>query len=207
MKRHQIQDLLEQAAIKNVTDEKVLHALQAIDRKQFVPEEEQACAYMDFPLPIGRGQTISQPTLVAKMTQLLEVEPRHRVLEVGTGSGYQTAFLAELAGSVYTIEVRASLSIAAQKTLSRLKYRNIFFRIGDGTLGWAEQAPFDRILVTASGKEVPARLVEQLKEGGRLLIPIETGSEDSQLILVTKSKAGTHQKALFPVRFVPIVHE
>jgi protein-L-isoaspartate(D-aspartate) O-methyltransferase len=161
-------------------------------------------AYADRPLPIGESQTISQPSLVAYMTQKLNLKPGHRVLEIGTGSGFQTAMLAELAAEVFTIELREKLSQRAQEVLRELGYTNIRFKTGDGSLGWAEAAPFDAVIVTAAASEVPEPLMAQLKLGGHMIIPTDAES-DQELRLITKCASGDNVSILFPVRFVPLI--
>jgi protein-L-isoaspartate(D-aspartate) O-methyltransferase len=185
------------------TDPRVVAAMAAVPREEFVPESAKEIAYEDGPIPIGLGQTISQPSLVAKMTELLRVHRLSRVLEVGTGCGYQTAILAELASQVYSIELERELSIDAATRLRRLGYRNIETRVGDGHLGWPERAPFDAIVVTASAQNVPPALVEQLRPGGRMVIPVR-----DELLLVTKDEGGSvAQKQLGRVAFVPLRRE
>lgn len=169
---------------RGLTDPRLLEAFRKVPRHRFVPPIDWDEAYDDHPLPIGCGQTISQPYIVAYMTDRLRVEPGMKVLEVGTGSGYQAAILAEMGAVVYTIERHAQLSQSAQRLLEELGYRQIHFRIGDGTLGWPEEAPFDRILVTAAGPSVPESLKQQLAEGGRLIIPV--GSFHQELQIVTR---------------------
>ena len=179
---------------------RVISAMMAVPRHELVPEPQRAFAYEDRALSIGLGQTISQPTLVGKMTQTLELTRRSRVLEVGTGSGYQTAILAELASQVYSIELERTLSEDATARLRRLGYRNIETRVGDGYLGWPERAPFDAIIVTASAPHVPPALIEQLRDGGRLVIPV---GED--LLLIAKDGSGRPtEKFLGHVSFVPL---
>jgi protein-L-isoaspartate(D-aspartate) O-methyltransferase len=187
-----------------VTDERVRETLLKVKREKFVPPEMHGQAYADRPLPIGEYQTISQPSLVAYMTQKLNLKPTDRVLEIGTGSGFQTALLAELAGEVFTIEVREKLSARAQETLRELGYTNIRFKIGDGSLGWAEAAPFDAVIVTAAASEVPGPLMAQLKHGGHMIIPTDAES-DQELRLITKCSSGADVSILFPVRFVPLI--
>lgn len=159
-----------------------------IPRHQFIAPERWEEAYANYPLPIDEGQTISQPYIVAKMTESLALQPSDGVLEIGTGSGYQTAILAELASAVFTVERLAALSRQAMGRLSRIGYRNIQYKIGDGTQGWAEKAPFDAIISTAAAPEIPASLVEQLREGGRLVIPV--GNRQIQKLLLVKKTAG-----------------
>lgn len=165
---------------RGIHDPRVLEAMRRIPRHQFVSPEYQSEAYEDRPLPIGEGQTISQPYMVAIMTQSLDLKGSEKVLEIGTGSGYQTALLAELAKSVYTIERIPSLAARAEKVLREMGYQNIFFRTGDGTRGWPEEAPFDGIIVTAGAPEVPRTLRSQLADGGRLVIPV--GPRYSQML-------------------------
>ena len=187
-------------------DDAVLDAMRKVPRHLFVPEAVRAEAYANRPLPIGHEQTISQPYIVALMTHLLEVEPGHRVLEIGTGSGYQAAVLAELAASVHSIEIVEPLARDSAALLARLGYKNVTVRAGDGYAGWPEAAPFDRIIVTAGAPHIPEPLVEQLKPGGRMVIPVSRGSEGEELMLVRKDKEGrVTRRALLPVRFVPLV--
>ncbi len=175
----------EQIASRGIRDPRVLAAMAAVPRHLFVPEGQWHNAYEDHPLPIGDGQTISQPYIVAAMTEALGVEPDNKVLEVGTGSGYQTAILASLAKMVYTVEIIEGLSVQARLTLLRLDIRNVRFRVGDGHAGWPEFAPYDRIIVTAAAEAMPYGLAEQLANGGKMLVPV--GSTGSQVLtLVAK---------------------
>jgi len=193
-----------QIKARGIKDERVLKAMLKVPRHLFVDEALRDQAYGDFPLPIGEGQTISQPYIVALMTEALELKGNERVLEVGTGSGYQTAILAELALWVYTIERFPTLLERAKKVLTELGYKNISFKLDDGTLGWKEVAPFDAIIVTAASPDIPPPLVEQLSEGGRIVIPV--GDEFSQTLIKGVKKGGKlHTKALEPVRFVKLV--
>jgi protein-L-isoaspartate(D-aspartate) O-methyltransferase len=193
-----------QIKARGIKDERVLKAMLKVPRHLFVDEALRDQAYGDFPLPIGEGQTISQPYIVALMTEALELKGNERVLEIGTGSGYQTAILAELALWVYTIERFPMLLERAKKVLKELGYKNISFKLDDGTLGWKEAAPFDAIIVTAASPDIPPPLVEQLAEGGRMVIPI--GDEFSQTLIKGVKKGGKlHTKALEPVRFVKLV--
>jgi protein-L-isoaspartate(D-aspartate) O-methyltransferase len=180
-----------------------------IKREHFVPEAQRAHATDDTALPIGWEQTISQPSLVARMTEELQLTRDSRVLEIGTGSGYQTAILAELAAAVFTIERLAELATSAEFRLRSLGYRNIHFRTGDGALGWPEEAPFEAIIVTAAPEQLPSALVDQLAPGGRLVLPIGSTSADNQvLFLVEKDRSGAVVKReLCPVRFVPLVSD
>jgi len=185
---------------------RVMAAMGKVPRHEFMPAAQRAHAYANRPLPIGLGQTISQPYIVALMSDLLDVKPGDRVLEVGTGSGYQAAILAELAGAVYSIEIIESLGREAAERLKRLGYRNVTTRIGDGYRGWPEHAPFDAIVVTAAPREVPAPLVEQLKPGGRLVVPIGVQAAGQSLLLVEKRSDGTvTRRNVLAVRFVPLV--
>jgi protein-L-isoaspartate(D-aspartate) O-methyltransferase len=194
----------EQIEARGVRDPKVLAAMRAVPRHELVAEEQRSQAYEDRPLPIGQGQTISQPYIVAAMTELLDLQPGERVLEVGTGSGYQAAVLAELGVEVYSIEIVESLGRRAAEDLERLGYR-VNLRIGDGYRGWPEAAPFDAIVVTAAPEEVPPLLIEQLKVGGRLVIPV--GSWSQELVLLRKEEDGVHQESVAAVRFVPMTGE
>ena len=181
-------------------------ALAGVERHRFVPESQRALAYGNHPLPIGAGQTISQPYIVALSTDLVAPRPGHRVLEVGTGSGYQAAILAEIVGKVYTIELIADLGNAAAERLRALGYRNVEVRIGDGYAGWPEAAPFDGIVVTAAPPQVPQALVEQLKPGGRMVIPVGSSGAAQELLVLTKRADGSlERRSVLPVRFVPLV--
>ncbi len=188
---------------RGIHDARVLEVMGKVPRHLFVPEEMKPYAYDDEPLPIGEGQTISQPYIVAYMTEALELKGQESVLEVGTGSGYQTAILAELARQVLTIELIDRLSLRAQEILHKLGYTNIRFKIGDGTLGWQEFAPYDAIMVTAAPPSIPKKLQEQLKVSGRMVIPVGSGFQD--LVLVTREKEEFKKKKLLPVRFVPLI--
>ena len=187
-------------------DPKVKHAMSRVPRADFLPEELKHLAGRDAPLPIGEDQTISQPSLVARMTEALHINGNSRVLEVGTGCGYQTAVLAEIAREVLTIEIRPRLSEIAQETLKTLDYTNIRFKIGDGTKGWEEFAPFDAIIVTAASEEIPQALIDQLKTGGILIVPVGPTHETQDLLSVKKTPEGVETQSLVPVRFVPIAH-
>ena len=188
-----------------INDPDVLAAIERVPRHRFVPEHLQDHAYDDRPLPIGLGQTISQPFVVALMTQALAPTPEARVLEIGTGSGYQTAILAELAGRVYTVEVRPELQERARRILDELGYHNIHFRVGDGWKGWPEEAPFDAIIVTAAAPEWPQALIDQLAEGGRMVIPVGEHDWNQTLWLLTKLNGNLTKESLGPVRFVPLI--
>jgi len=184
---------------------RVAAAIANVPRHRFVPPEQEPRAYLNQPLPIGSGQTISQPFIVALMTEFMEVQPTDRVLEIGTGSGYQAAVLAELASKVYTIEIIESLAQAAAATFKALEYRNIETRIGDGYNGWPEQAPFDSIMVTAAARDIPQPLIDQLKAGGRLVIPVGNQLGAQTLVVVAKKADGKITKReILGVRFVPL---
>ncbi len=184
----------------------VAAAFRAVNRADFVPAGERGEAYTDRPLPIGHGQTISQPFLVAFMTEMLDPRPEHVVLEVGTGSGYQTAMLARIVETVYSIEVVAELAARAVERLARLGYENVVVTSGDGYAGWPEHAPYDRIIVTAAAPYVPRALVDQLKAGGRLLIPVGRPGARQELRLVEKdADGGLRERSILPVAFVPLV--
>lgn len=194
----------EQLIPRGIKNHKVLDAFKKIERDKFVPEELRTSAYADFPVPIGEGQTISQPYIVALMTERLDLTGEEKILEIGTGSGYQTAILAELAQEVYSIERFVILSQRAQKLLTDLGYTNIKLRVGDGTLGWQEAAPFDRIIITAATPTIPFPLTEQLKENGKLILPL--GESFSQLLtLVEKKKDKLEFTNICGCVFVPLV--
>ena len=193
-----------QIASRDVTDPAVLRAMRAVPRHQFVPDRLADWAYTDRPLPIGQGQTISQPYIVAFMTELVQPDSTDRVLEVGTGSGYQAAVLAEIVDSVYTIEIVPELAHTARDRLVRLGYDNVVVRHGDGYAGWPARAPFDAIVVTAAPKQIPPSLLEQLAPGGRMVIPVGPVRELQHLTLVTKTTNGAvRTRRVLPVRFVP----
>ena len=187
----------------NITNARVLAALGKVPRHRFVPAELRHQAYADGPLPIGHGQTISQPYIVAFMTGQLDPQPMDRVLEIGTGSGYQAAVLAQLVAEVYTIEIVEALAQRAEVDLKRLGYTNIHVRAGDGCQGWPEAAPFDAIIVTCAPEKVPPPLVEQLKDGGRMIIPVGPMG-DQELVLLRKRGEQLEQRAVLSVRFVPM---
>lgn len=195
----------QQLRSRGVKDERVLEAMARVPRHAFVPAEHQAAAYGDHPLPIGFGQTISQPYIVAFMTEALALQPEDRVLEIGTGSGYQTAVLAELAAEVYSIETVAELARRAASTLATLGYRNVHVRVGDGYRGWPEEAPFSKIIVTAAPEEVPPALVDQLAPGGMMVVPVGPVSGDQELRILHRTPDGVSTVRSLPVRFVPMV--
>lgn len=190
---------------RGVKDPRVLRAMEAVPRHEFVPKGSIDQAHDDHPLHIGHGQTISQPYIVALMTEVLELEQDDRVLEIGTGSGYQAAVLAELVEHVYTIEIVEDLGKSAAKRLERLGYHNVEVRIGDGYEGWPEEAPFDAVIVTAAPETIPQELVDQLAEGGRMVLPVGTGIQE--LLLVEKKDGKAVERHITSVRFVPMVHD
>ncbi|HEX6279892.1 MAG TPA: protein-L-isoaspartate(D-aspartate) O-methyltransferase [Pyrinomonadaceae bacterium] len=190
-----------------IEDERVLSAMNAVPRHLFVPSALQSQAYRDNALPLSVGQTVSQPFIVARMTELLELTGRERVLEIGSGSGYQTAVLAILARKVFAIERIPSIAAAAKERLMRLGFRNVSYRVGDGTLGWPVYAPFDAILVAAGGPEIPHPLVDQLEVGGRMVIPIGREERSQVLVRVTKKEAGYSAENCGPCAFVPLIGE
>ena len=188
---------------RGVRDLRVLAAIRKVPRHLFVPEGSRAEAYEDYPLPIGRSQTISQPYIVGLMSELMLLSGTERVLEIGTGSGYQAAVLAEIAAEVYTMEIIPELAQSAERTLTGMGYTNIRVRCGDGFAGWPEAAPFDAVMVTAAPKYIPQALVDQLKPGGRIVIPVGSGSQE--LIRGVKTDKGLVTENIIPVRFVPMV--
>jgi len=191
---------------RNVKDPATLAAMRIVPRHKFVPERYRDQAYNDHPLPIGLGQTISQPYIVAFMTELLKLGPGDTVFELGTGSGYQAAVASKVAGSVYTVEIYKDLADAARERLESLGFTNIHTRYGDGYFGWEEKAPFDAIIVTAAADHIPPPLIKQLKPGGRLLIPLGSPFSIQQLVLVTKDLKGkVSERAIIAVRFVPLL--
>jgi protein-L-isoaspartate(D-aspartate) O-methyltransferase len=194
-----------QIKARGVKDPRVLSALLKVERHRFVPEEYLNSAYSDQPLPIGEGQTISQPYIVALMTELLELKGDEKVLEVGTGSGYQAAILGELAKEVYTIEIIESLASVTKNRLSGLGYQNIKVKAGDGYLGWPEVAPFDAIIITCAPDHIPKPLIEQLKEGGRMVVPVGAYAQELKKIVKRSGKIETTD--VIPVVFVPMTGE
>jgi len=199
-------ELAEALSQNGISDERVLEAIRGLSRADFVPESLRASATQDSPLPIGHGQTISQPFIVAYMTQALALQPGERVLEIGTGSGYQAAVLARMGVEVYTVEVLPELARSARERLERLGLGHIHFRLGDGTAGWPEAAPFDAILGTAAPEELPPALYHQLRPGGRLLVPVGPQKGHQELIRVTRPPRGQvpEVEKLLAVRFVPM---
>ena len=207
-------DRLRKLMIKNqlqsrgIRDDAVLEVMRSVERHNFVPENYRDRAYSDGPLPIGHGQTISQPYIVAFMTEQLQVSSQHKILEIGTGSGYQAAILGELAKHVFTIEIIPELAEAAKNILNHLSYKNITVRAGDGYKGWPEEAPFERIMVTAAPTEIPQTLIDQLAPGGRMILPVGAQFLVQYLWVIEKDDQGTVTKEkILPVRFVPMVKE
>ena len=192
-----------QLKVRGIKDGRVLEAMEKVERHKFVPDDLKTNAYDDEPLPIGSGQTISQPYIVAYMTEVLELKGDERVLEIGTGSGYQAAVLAELVKQVYTVEVYEKLAQRARWILSRSGYSNIQYKIGDGTLGWKENAPYDAVIVTAAPAKTPDSLKEQLKDGGRMIVPV--GQAFQNLFLFERSGQKIQKRKLLAVRFVPLI--
>jgi protein-L-isoaspartate(D-aspartate) O-methyltransferase len=188
---------------RNIQNRRVLDAMTTVPRHEFVPRAFWNLAYRDEPLPIGQGQTISEPFIVAFMTEQLDPKPTDRVLEIGTGSGYQAAVLSQLAAEVYTIEIIESLAKRAEATLKRLGYNNVKVLVGDGYQGWPDHAPFDGIIVTCAPDHIPQPLVEQLRNGGRMIIPVGP-PDNQQLYVLQKQGTKVEQKAVLPVRFVPM---
>jgi protein-L-isoaspartate(D-aspartate) O-methyltransferase len=193
-----------QLKARGITDKRVLGAMAKVPREEFIPGDARADAYQDGPLPIGYDQTISQPYVVAFMTEQLRPKQTDRVLEVGSGSGYQAAILAELMAEVYTVEIIEPLAKTAEATLQRLGYKNVYIKVGDGYMGWPEKAPFDAIIVTCAPDKVPQPLIDQLKDGGRMVIPV--GERFAQQLYLLEKKSGQlKESATLPVRFVPML--
>ena len=195
----------DQIMSRGIKNKNILQAMNQVPRHEFVPGKYKAFAYGDYPLEIGKGQTISQPYIVAFMTDALDLSPEDKVLEIGTGSGYQAAVLAELVSQVYTIEIISELGKDAQKTLKKLGYQNVHVKIGDGYRGWPDAAPFDAIIVTCAPENIPQTLVEQLKEGGRMVIPVGTEGSVQTLYKDTKKDGKIMKQTEMDVRFVPMV--
>ena len=195
-----------QLKLRGIKDERVLAAMAKVPREEFVPADARVEAYEDGPLPIGYDQTISQPYIVAFMTEQLRPKESDRVLEIGSGSGYQAAILAELVGEVYTIDIVEALAKSAEATLQRLGYNNVHIKVGDGYKGWPEEAPFDAVIVTCAPEKVPQPLVDQLKDGGRMVIPVGERFAQ-QLYLLEKKNGQLKESVTLPVRFVPMLRE
>ncbi|MBF0303344.1 MAG: protein-L-isoaspartate(D-aspartate) O-methyltransferase [Desulfamplus sp.] len=189
---------------RGITDTEVINAMLTVPRHLFVSEALTDSAYMDYPLPIGEGQTISQPYIIAEMTQSLELKKHHRVLEIGTGSGYQAAVLAHIVSRVYTIERNNTLFMRTRKLFDSLKYHNIITRYSDGTIGWKEESPFDAIMVTAGGEKIPQPLIDQLEVGGKLVMPVG-GLMSQEMLLLEKTRNGTSINNLGGCRFVKLI--
>jgi len=197
-----------QIAARGIESKEVLNAMRQVPRHKFVPESMAGLAYDDNPLPIGHGQTISQPYIVAYMTEHLEAKPKDKVLEIGTGSGYQAAILSEIVDEVYTIEIIPELAKQAKQRLAEMKFDNVHVKHADGYHGWEEHAPFDAIIVTAAAPYVPPPLKNQLKPGGRMIIPVGTRMGHQQLVVLTKEEDGSFStNRLIPVRFVPFTRQ
>jgi len=195
----------EQIEARDINDPNVLRAMRIVPRHFFVPAVRQRHAYIDLPLPIGQGQTISQPYIVAFMTEAMRLAPDSKVLEIGTGSGYQAAVCAEIAAEVYTIEIVEELAKSAELRLKELGYKNVFVKFGDGYYGWEEKGPFDAIIGTAAAERIPPPLLAQLKPTGRMILPCENAAGFQYLVLVTKDPNGAiHKESVLPVRFVPM---
>ena len=196
-----------QLKTRDITDRRTIDAMSAVPREQFVPKDLRIYSYSDGPLPIGEGQTISQPYIVAYMTQSLRLRPGSNVLEIGTGSGYQAAVLAEIVDTVYSIEIVRPLAVKARNLLKSLGYHNVQLRIGDGYNGWPDKGPFDAIIVTAGAETIPQPLLDQLAEGGRMMIPVGPHGGVRQLIRVDKKNGKIRKRAVMAVRFVPLTRE
>ena len=196
-----------QLEARDIYDKATIRAMSVVPREQFVPKDMRMYSYTDGPLPIGEGQTISQPYIVAFMTQALKPKSSDRVLEIGTGSGYQAAVLAEIVDTVYTIEIVKKLGVRAKNLLKALGYDNVVVRVGDGYHGWPEKSPFDAIIVTAGAETIPQPLIDQLKEGGRLIIPVGPHRGVRQLVLLERKNGKIKKKNLMAVRFVPFTRE
>lgn len=202
-KRQRLRMVEQQIKARGIESETVLQAMSKVPRHRFVPAPQASLAYEDHPLPIGYGQTISQPLIVSYMTEAAEISAKDKVLEIGTGSGYQAAILAELAEEVYSVEIIPELAASAGRVLTELGYKNVHVKTGDGYLGWPEHAPFDAIVVTAAPDHIPQALVDQLALGGKMVIPV--GAANQQMVIVTKTRDGIVEQKTFPVRFVPMV--
>ncbi len=197
----------QQLRLRGIEAQAVLAAMAKVPRHRFVPPPLTRQAYEDRPLPIGYGQTISQPFIVAYMSEAARITPGAKVLEIGTGSGYQAAVLAEIAAEVYTVEIVPELARQAERTLRELGYRNVRVRSGDGYQGWPQHAPFDAIVVTAAPERIPQPLIDQLAVHGRLIVPVGTQSEDQRMTVLTRTPGGIIEQKTFPVRFVPLTRE
>lgn len=203
----QRQNLVQNYIVPVVNEARVVEAFKKVPREKFVPENLRNLAYLDQPLPIGESQTISQPSLVAQMTEALKSQPTNKILEIGTGSGYQAAILAEIVAEVFTIERLEPLVNSAQATLKKLGYDNVHVKAGDGSKGWPKNAPYDGIIVTAAAPSIPQPLVDQLKDGGRLVIPVGKNQFLQEIKIGTKKNSQLELKTFMPVRFVPLIGE
>ena len=197
----------DQIVRRGINDPDVIDAMRTVPRHLFIPDKYRSEAYKDGPVPIGAGQTISQPFIVASMTEELEIDSTSKVLEIGTGCGYQTAVLAEIADHIYSIELVPELYRMASETLRHLHYDQVQIRLGDGSRGWIEEAPFDAIIVTAAAPQVPRHLIDQLGVGGRMILPVETGLGRQELVRVVRTPETVKQSVLYEVRFVPMQGE
>ena len=197
-----------QIEARGVRSQRVLEAMRKVERHRFIPPDGQAFAYRDSPVPIGQGQTISQPYIVGCMTEAIDPQPGDRVLEIGTGSGYQAAVLAEMGSQVFTIEIIPELATSAARLIGELGYDRVHVRQGDGYLGWPDKAPFDKVIVTAAPEEIPTALVQQLRTGGTMVLPVGPQGGVQQLFLLRKTDEGNvRQERVIPVRFVPMVRQ
>ena len=196
----------QQIAARGISDAATLAAMRTVPRHEFLPMRLRSEAYADYPLPIGHGQTISQPYVVAFMTEAIRPQPGEKILEIGSGSGYQAAVLAAMGANVYTMEIVEPLAEMSRQTLERLGYKNARVKFGDGFRGWPEHAPFDAIIVTCAPDKIPAPLVEQLRDGGRMIIPVGSGM-NQELVLLRKTGDKIEQQSVLPVRFVPMTGE
>ncbi|KKL89948.1 hypothetical protein LCGC14_1909600 [marine sediment metagenome] len=195
-----------QIVARGVRDKKVLEAMESVPRHLFIPEEFRQYSYYDQPLPIGLGQTISQPYIVALMTEMLDVDNDDIILEIGTGSGYQAAVLSKIVKEVYTIEIIEDLGLQAEERLKSLGFNNVYVKIADGSLGWPDRAPFDAIIVTAAAEKIPDPLIKQLKSGGKMVIPVDSSFLGQDLLIVEKDESGEISiEKTIPVRFVPLI--
>jgi protein-L-isoaspartate(D-aspartate) O-methyltransferase len=197
--------IINQIVSRGIRNTQVIEAMRKVPRHLFVPENIRESAYDDRPLPIGEGQTISQPYIVAFMTEALDLSPKNKVLEIGTGSGYQAAILSHLVREVYTIEVNPRLGEAARERLGKMGYKNIFAKVGDGYKGWSEKAPFQAVTVTCAPEEIPRALIDQISDGGKMIIPVGEKKGIQKLILLQKDKGLIRKKEVMDVLFVPMV--
>lgn len=197
----------QQIIARGITHQPTIEAMQKVERHNLVPDNQKQMAYRDSPLPIGYGQTISQPYIVAFMTESIQPEKGQKVLEIGTGSGYQAAVLAEIVDEVYTVEIIRELGVRAKRDLKKMGYNNIHIKIGDGYYGWEEHAPYDAIIVTAAAEYIPPPLIAQLKDGGKMIIPVGSPFMTQQLVIAEKTDGQVRTRNVMPVRFVPFTRE